>query len=238
MYICTCIVEREGEDFYDTLILCGPGGQLWSHRKVEPAGFEAFFIRGGGRNACVFETPIGKIGVVICFDASKAYSVRCLSADPPDILLALYSCTTMPEIASKKDKQNWLDTYHRTPQIYARHLHVPVVSCNKTGAFRSPMPMGFGTEINARFIDCTSIVDKNGTLLSEIDSGPGIALATVNIGVASADNDIEAPRGRWFLPISHFTRLASEITQKFGMLRYATSRKRSKAASEGADHEE
>lgn len=75
-YIATCILERDGKDFYDTFILCGPGGKLWSHRKIEPGGYEAFFFRGAGPNECLFDTPIGKVGVAICFDVHKSHTVR------------------------------------------------------------------------------------------------------------------------------------------------------------------
>jgi predicted amidohydrolase len=236
-YIATCILERNGEDFYDTLILCGPGGKLWFHRKVEPAIYEAFFFRGAGPTECVFDTPIGKVGVVICFDTSKSYSVKGLSAKRPDILLILYSCPTMPSFFPLRYRQNWVDTYHDTPTIFTKHLRVPVVSCNKTGDFLSPIPMGFGMRFSTRFIDRTSIVDDSGTLLSEIDGGSGVAVAVVETRSAGDDAGIKIPSGRWFLPISHFTRFMSEIIQRFGKMRYATSRKRRRAASQVADHD-
>jgi len=232
VYIGTSIPESDGVDFYNTFILCGPGGQRWTHRKIEPAGFEAFFFRGAGPNPCVFETPIGKVGVVICFDASKTYSLRCLARNRPDILLNIYSCIMMPNFTARKYQQNWMDVYRLAPQKFAQHLNVPVVACNKTGDFLSPLPMGFGITYRARFIDRTSIVDRSGALLSEIDGGSGVALAKLEMGTAREAEDVEVPSGRWFLPVSHFTRFASGIIQKMGMIRYASSGKRRKAASE------
>ncbi|UCB42984.1 MAG: carbon-nitrogen hydrolase family protein [Dehalococcoidales bacterium] len=236
-YITTCILERDGEDFYDTLILCGPGGKLWSHRKVEPAAHEAFFFRGAGPNECVFDTPIGKVGVVICFDTSKTYSIKSLSVKRPDVLLILYSCPAMPGFFPRRYRQNWLDTYHDAPAIFAKNLHTPVISCNKTGDFLSPMPMGFGMQYNTRFIDRTSIVDNNGTMLSEINGSPGAAVAIVETKSAADAVGIKIPSGRWFLPISHYTRFITEIIQRFGKIRYATSQKRRMAASQFVGHD-
>lgn len=236
-YIATCILERNGKDFYDTFILCGPGGKLWSHRKVEPAGYEAFFFRGAGPNECVFDTPIGKVGVAICFDTSKSYSIKGLSAKRPDILLILYSCPTTPGFFPLRYRENWIKTYHDTPAIFTKHLQVPVVSCNKTGNFLSPMPIGLGMQFNAKFIDRTSIVDNNGMMLSEINGGSGVAVTVVETGSAGETAGIKIPSGRWFLPISHFTRFTSEVMQKLGKMRYATSRKRRKAASQVVDHD-
>ncbi len=72
VYIGTCILECDGKDFYDTFILCGPNNKLWLHRKVEPAGYEGFFFKGAGINESVFDTPIGRIGVIICFDTTNS----------------------------------------------------------------------------------------------------------------------------------------------------------------------
>ena len=237
VYIATCILECDGKDFYDTFILCGPGGKMWSHRKVEPAGYEAFFLRGAGLNNCVFDTPIGKIGVVICFDASKAYSIKELLAKRPDFLLNPYSCVEMPSSFPKRYGERWVKIYHNTPAILAKQLDVPVVTCNKTGDFLSPMPMGFGMQYSAKFIDRTSIVDHNGDVLSEVDDGPGVAVAKVETKPERGDKVIKVPNGRWFLPVSNFTRIMSGITQTIGQIRYAISRKRRKAASLAIVHD-
>jgi len=231
-YIATCILEQDGEDFYDTFILCGPDRKMWSHRKVEPAGYEAFFFRGAGPNECVFDTPIGKIGVTICFDASKAYSLKGLSVNQPDLILIPFSCPNMPDSFPQKYRENWVETYHSIPATFAKHLRVPVVSSNKTGDFLSPMPMGVGMQYRARYIDRISIVDRNGSELSVVDGKPGIAFAEVEIKSSGASMDIEIPRSRWFLPVSWVTRFTSGGTQLLGKIRYAISRKRRNAASQ------
>lgn len=169
---------------------------------------------------------------MICFDACRTYSVRCLAKNRPNILLNIYSCITMPEFTARKYRQNWLDIYRLAPQKFARHLNVPVVACNKTGDFLSPLPMSLGITYRARFIDRTSIVDRSGALLSEIDGEPGIALVEVEMETGGESDEIESPSGRWFLPVSHLTRLSSAIIQKIGLIRYAASRKRRKAAAE------
>ena len=92
------------------------------------------------------------------------------------------------------------------------------------------MAMGFGMQYRAKFIDRTSIVDDNGTVLSMIDGNPGVAVATVAIKPRDATKGINALGGRWFLPVSQVTQLTSEFTQKIGMIWYTVTQKRRRMA--------
>lgn len=230
VFITTCILERDGDDFFDTLILCGPNGGLWSHRKVEPASYEAFFFKGAGQNPNTFDTPIGKVGVVICFDTSKTYSVKSLIENRPDLLLLQYSCPEWPPFAPKGDRTNWVETYKDAPRLYAKQLGVPVLSCNKTGAFSTTIPFGFGIKYSCNFVDHSTILDANGEPIAEISKRAGVICAEVELG--SNDNIPigRIPKGRWFLPYSLSTRLATEYSQKIGKARYRLSKKRKLAA--------
>jgi N-carbamoylputrescine amidase len=102
VYMGTCILEKDGEDFFDTFILVGPGeNDFWSHRKIEPASYEAYFFKGGGLNPNVFDTPMGRIGVSICFDSSKTHTISSLIDGMPEILLITYSCPKLPFITGR-----------------------------------------------------------------------------------------------------------------------------------------
>ncbi len=230
VYLATCILEKEGQDFFDTFVLCGPNGELWSHRKIEPAAYEAFFFKGGGRNPNVFDTPIGRIGIAICFDTSKTHTIRSLIENRPEILLLQYSCPGLPSFFLKRDRDNWVEVYKHTAATYARHLGVPVVACNKTGPFRTSIPMSFGIQYTAAFVDTSVIVDAQGAPVSLISAKPGVICAEVE--PAGKDSlPIDAlPQGRWFLPLTLASRFSTEYGQKCGKFRYAFSQKRKRAA--------
>jgi N-carbamoylputrescine amidase len=230
VYIATCILEKEGEDFFDTFILCGPEGQLWSHRKIEPAAYEAFFFKGGGLSPNVFDTPIGRVGIAICFDTSKTHTIRSLMENRPEILLLQYSCPGLPAFLLKRDRDNWTEVYESTPAAYARRLRVPVVACNKSGAFRTSIPWSLGLPYAAAFVDTSVIVDARGEALARISGKPGIAWAEVDLGHDHAPAAESLPQGRWFLPLTLASRFSTEYGQKCGMLRYAFSSKRKRAA--------
>jgi hypothetical protein len=73
-----------------------------------------------------------------------------------------------------------------------------------------------------------------GTCILE-SSGEDFYDTFVLSGPGGNDKDISNLKSRWFLPITRFTRVTSGITQKLGKMRYATSRKRRRAASEVVD---
>ena len=67
-YIGTSFVEAEGEDFYNTFVLANSEGQVAGRlRKNPPAPFEAYFFRAGNDRHWI-DTPIGRIGVGICYE--------------------------------------------------------------------------------------------------------------------------------------------------------------------------
>jgi predicted amidohydrolase len=232
VYIGTCILENYEKDFYDTFILVGPGkDDLWVHRKIEPASYEAFFLKGAGMNPNVFDTPIGRIGVVICLDATKTHTVSSLVGANPDILLITYSWPDLPSFLPKRDREYWVEAFVSIPKAYAQRLHVPVLSSNKTGRFRSPVPLLKGLKIEADFTGRSSIVDRDGDLVSSIPKDAGILVEEVELGkpdISATANIIQ--KGRWLLPFSTIVKLSFNLPLILGRIRYRWSRRR-RAAS-------
>lgn len=64
------VVERVGYTLYNTVLFFDPPGKyLGKHRKVMPTGLErVFWGFGDGSTIPVYDTPIGKIGAVICWE--------------------------------------------------------------------------------------------------------------------------------------------------------------------------
>ena len=70
-----CVIgvnERESErpgSLYNTMLLIGPEGLLWKHRKLMPTMHERLVHGiGDGRDLQVTETPLGRIGGLICWE--------------------------------------------------------------------------------------------------------------------------------------------------------------------------
>jgi N-carbamoylputrescine amidase len=231
VYIATCILEKDKGNFFDTFILCGPDNRLWSHRKVEPFSYEAFLFKGAGLNPNVFDTPIGRIGIIICMDSSKTYSIESLIRNRPDILLMQYSCAEYPPFFPERDRNNWVDTFKIAPVLYAKHLRVPVVSSNKTGICPTSVPLGLGMKYSSKFIDQSAITDKNGNVVSVISKKPGVICSEVETATKGDLKDQNIIKGRWFLPHNSVIRFMTEYAQKTGIIRYKFSGKRRRAAT-------
>jgi nitrilase len=64
--------ERESVrpgSLYNTVVLLGPGGLLWKHRKLMPTMHERLFHGiGAGDDLKVIDTPVGKVGGLICWE--------------------------------------------------------------------------------------------------------------------------------------------------------------------------
>jgi len=64
------VVERAGYTLYNTVLTFDPLGKyLGKHRKLMPTALErVFWGFGDGSTIPVYDTPIGKIGALICWE--------------------------------------------------------------------------------------------------------------------------------------------------------------------------
>ena len=70
IYLVIGVVERDGGTLYCSVLFFGPDGTyLGKHRKIMPTGSERLVWGfGDGSTLPVFETPLGKLGAVICWE--------------------------------------------------------------------------------------------------------------------------------------------------------------------------
>src|SRR5580704_459535 len=101
IYLVIGVIERDGGTLYCTVLFFAPDGcYLGKHRKVMPTAAERLVWGfGDGPTLPVFETPLGKLGAVICWENympllrtamySKGIEIYCApTADPRDSWLA------------------------------------------------------------------------------------------------------------------------------------------------------
>ena len=84
--------ERESErpgTLYNTLLLLGPTGLLWKHRKLMPTHQERLFHGlGAGDDLAVTETPVGRMGGLICWENRMPLARYSMYKRGPQIWLA------------------------------------------------------------------------------------------------------------------------------------------------------
>jgi nitrilase len=84
--------ERESDrpgTLYNTLLMFGPGGLLHRHRKLMPTHHERLFHGiGAGDDLAVVDTPIGRIGGLICWENFMPLARYALYRQGPQIWVA------------------------------------------------------------------------------------------------------------------------------------------------------
>jgi len=145
-------------------------GVLGRHRKVHQPPGESIAYEPGDRFAA-FDTPVGRLGMLIDYDKTFPESARSLAIDGADIVACLSAWPTSitnraPRMA--QDRQSRLfDLYD---QARAAENQVVLVSSNQTGS------MG-----GMRFLGQAKVVGPGGEILARTWSKAGIAVAELDI---------------------------------------------------------
>ncbi|MCS6861676.1 MAG: carbon-nitrogen hydrolase family protein [Abditibacteriales bacterium] len=139
------MLEHAGEAVFNAAVLIGPEGVMGCYRKIHlPCLGVDRFVTPGNRPFRVYETPIGRIGVNICYDAAFPESSRVMALDGADVIV-------LPT--------NWPDKAFRVPRYViptrAFENRVNYVACNR-----------IGTERNTAFLGHSIIVDFQGDVVS------------------------------------------------------------------------
>ena len=79
IYIVAGLPEKDGDKFYNSAVLTGPEGFIGSYRKTHLFFEEKLYFTPGDTGFRVWDTPIGKIGIMICFDWFFPESARSLA---------------------------------------------------------------------------------------------------------------------------------------------------------------
>ncbi|MBL8240970.1 MAG: carbon-nitrogen hydrolase family protein [Bryobacterales bacterium] len=99
IYIAAGLLEDAGNTLYNTLVLVGPQGIAGYWRKMHVPMFEMPFYNGGP-GPTVIDTPLGRIGANICFDALIPESTRLLAVQNAEIVLFPFAADPPPGTAA------------------------------------------------------------------------------------------------------------------------------------------
>ncbi len=86
VYLAAGLAERSDNRFYNTCILIGPDGSLiGKYRKTHTLNDEPLNTKGN--SLPVFETSLGRIGIMICYDRQPPEVARLLTLHGADIII-------------------------------------------------------------------------------------------------------------------------------------------------------
>ncbi len=86
IYIVAGIAEVDDDTFYNSAVLTGPEGFIGSYRKTHLFFEETLYFTPGDSGFNVWDTKIGRIGIMICFDWFYPESIRALAIQGADVV--------------------------------------------------------------------------------------------------------------------------------------------------------
>lgn len=95
VYIAAGLLEDAGHLLFNTHVVVGDGALIGRWRKMHVPLFEMPFYNGGDAPEVV-ETPLGRLGVNICFDAFMPESTRLLAVAGAEIVLFPFAADPAP----------------------------------------------------------------------------------------------------------------------------------------------
>jgi nitrilase len=193
VYCAIGVNERESDrpgSLYNTLLLIGPEGLIWKHRKLMPTHHEKLFHGvGKGDDLQVSETPLGRVGGLICWENRMPLARYAMYRGGPQIWVA----------PTADDSDVWI----------ANMRHIAVES----GAFvvgapqyipRSAFPDDFPVELPER-----DVFGRGGAVIVEPDGGEIIAGPLYDqegMVVGDCDLRVGLHAKRWFDAVGHYSR--------------------------------
>jgi N-carbamoylputrescine amidase len=165
VFLSAGMLENAGNVLYNTQVLVGEG-RLWGRwRKMHIPLFE-MQVYNGGDVPDVVETPLGRIGVNICFDTFLPESTRLLGVRNAEIVLFPFAAD--PEPVSPAGWLEWAG-----PVLRARCSENAVfgVACNYRGAVEY-------AGVGQRFPGGAVVVGPDGGLISGVKEE--IAVASIS----------------------------------------------------------
>ena len=144
VYVVFGLLEKEGDGLFNAVALVGPRGLMAGYRKnhLPFLGIDRF-VDTGNRPFQVHQTPIGNIGLEICYDIAFPESSRVMTLMGADILAL---ATNFPQGRGEK--------YSHVISARAFENRVHLVSANRIGSER-----GYS------FAGLSKIVDASGSVL-------------------------------------------------------------------------
>ncbi|GAA0605317.1 carbon-nitrogen hydrolase family protein [Sporichthya brevicatena] len=168
--VCVGYCESDGERRYNSAVCLNGDGVLGTHRKVhQPPGEQSFYTAGDRFDA--FDTPVGRIGMLIDYDKTFPEAARAAALGGAQILACLSAWPTSITNRAPRmvdDRQSRLfDLYDRSR---AAENQLVLVSSNQTGSSGG-----------LRFLGQAKVVGPGGDVLARTWSKAGIALAQVDV---------------------------------------------------------
>ncbi len=173
--VCAGYCEGDGAARYNAAVCVSGDGVLGHHRKVHHPLAEGASYDAGDRFTA-FDTPVGRLGMMICYDKAFPEAARTLALDGAEIVACLSAwpaSRTDPAPVLAEDR--WARRFDLFDQVRALENQVVWVSANQSGVF--------GT---MQFVGRAKVVGPGGEVLAATGTSAGLAVADVDVPASLA----------------------------------------------------
>ncbi len=173
MVVCAGYCEADGPRRYNSVVCLSGDGVLGHHRKVhQPLSENALFAAGDSFSA--FDTPVGRLGMMICYDKAFPESARALALDGAEIVVCVSAWPASrtdpaPDLADDR----WTRRFDLFDQARALENQVVWLSANQSGVFGA-----------LRFVGSAKVVGPGGEILARTGVPGGVAVAELDVRAA------------------------------------------------------
>ena len=172
VYLAAGLAERDGVQLFDSAVLVGPGGFIGKYRKAHLWNREKLWFTPGNLGFPVFDTPIGRIGLLICWDIWFPEVPRLLSLQGADIICSL---------------NNWIWTppplFDDSGKCMASYLTMTAAHANNVFIAAANR---IGEEQGERYLGCSLITGTNGWPIGKVASADEQTILYADIDLTSA----------------------------------------------------
>lgn len=170
LVVCAGYCEANGDRRYNAAVAVCGGAVLGNYRKVhQPLNEGSVYDRGA--ELAAFDTPCGRMGLLICWDKGFAEAARTLALDGAKIICCLSAWPmSQTDRAPRIEDDRWSKRFNLFDQARALDNQIVWLASNQTGSFGS-----------LDFVGQAKVVGPGGDILAVTGTGPGMAVATVDV---------------------------------------------------------
>jgi predicted amidohydrolase len=162
-YICSGVIERCKEKIFNSAVLINPSGEvILHHRKINELAIAHDLYSLGDRLA-VADTPLGRIGLMICADAfAPGHAItRALGLMGAEIILSPCAWAVSPDLDNTADPYGslWVNSYAPV----CREFGLWIAGCSSVGPIRTGPWQGHRCIGSSLVLDPTGAIQLKGS---------------------------------------------------------------------------
>ena len=165
-----CELDDDGETRYNTAAILDGTTVYGAYRKVhQPLGEGMSYSAGSDYD--VFDTPVGRVGLQICYDKAFPEAARVMALKGAQIIASLSAWPAARTAAAENlQEDRWTYRFNLFDAARALDNQVFWLASNQSGTFGS-----------LRYVGNAKVVDPGGNVLATTLLGSGMAVADVDV---------------------------------------------------------